>query len=113
MNGIAHLQEAAALDEYVPAPLRGALAAGVEPEHRQVTAAFVTVGVLLMMLLLDWFSTGTSGAFAEFASNMGMQRHLENFAKGIVDTRDLIFYLSTIALCLVLSVRALSSWKWR
>jgi len=29
------------LEDYVPVPLRGALAAGVEPEHRSVVAAFV------------------------------------------------------------------------
>jgi ABC-2 type transport system permease protein len=79
----------------------------------QVTAAFVTVGVLLMMLLVDWFSTGAGGWLSEMLSHVGMQRHLENFAKGILDTKDLIYYLSTIALCLVLSTRALASWKWR
>ena len=76
-------------------------------------AILVTVGVLLMMLLLDWLSNIGSSWFAELASHAGMQRHLENFSKGIVDTRDVLFYLSTIALCLVLSVRALASWKWR
>jgi ABC-2 type transport system permease protein len=79
----------------------------------QVTAAFVTVGVLLLMLLIDWFSTGASGWFSEIASHVGMQRHLENFAKGILDTKDLIYYLSTIALCLALATRGLASWKWR
>ena len=38
---------------------------------------------------------------------------LENFTKGILDTGDLIYYFSIIALCLVLSTRALASWKWR
>jgi gliding motility-associated transport system permease protein len=79
----------------------------------QVTAAFVTVGALLMLLLVDWFASGATGVFSEILSHVGMQRHLENFSKGIVDTRDVIYYLSTIALCLVLSVRALASWKWR
>jgi ABC-2 type transport system permease protein len=79
----------------------------------QVTAAFVTVGVLLLMLLMDWFAGSGTGWFSEVVSQVGMRRHLENFAKGIVDTRDVIYYLSVIALCLVLSTRALASWKWR
>jgi ABC-2 type transport system permease protein len=79
----------------------------------QVTAAFVTVGVLLMMLLLDWFSGSGTGWLADVIAQVGMRRHLENFAKGIVDTRDVLYYVSVIALCLVLSTRALASWKWR
>jgi class 3 adenylate cyclase/tetratricopeptide (TPR) repeat protein len=35
------LVESPELADYVPAPLRAALAAGVEPEHRQIVAAFV------------------------------------------------------------------------
>jgi gliding motility-associated transport system permease protein len=79
----------------------------------QVTAAFVTVGVLLLMLLLDWFSGSGTGWLAEIVNQVGMRRHLENFAKGIIDTRDVLYYLSVIALCLMLSTRALASWKWR
>src|SRR5205807_8129566 len=37
----AHLPTPDGLEEFVPLPLRSALASGVEPEHRQVTAAFV------------------------------------------------------------------------
>ena len=46
------LVESDALADYVPAPLRAALAAGVEPEHRHVVAAFVKF-------------TGVDGALAE------------------------------------------------
>jgi ABC-2 type transport system permease protein len=79
----------------------------------QVTAAFVTLGLLLLMLLVDWFARSASGALAAVISHIGMQHHLENFAKGILDTKDLVYYLSVIALCLILSARALASLKWR
>jgi len=42
-----------------------------------------------------------------------LNQHLENFAKGVIDTGDVIFYLTFIGLCLFLSVRSLAAWKWR
>ena len=44
---------------------------------------------------------------------LNLQAYLENFAKGIIDTKDVIYYLSVVALCLLLSIRALQAWKWR
>ena len=34
-------------------------------------------------------------------------------AKGIIAAKDVIYYLSVVALCLLLSVRAMQAWKWR
>jgi hypothetical protein len=36
-----------------------------------------------------------------------VRQHLENFTKGIIDTRDVFFYLSAIVLSLYLTARSL------
>jgi ABC-2 type transport system permease protein len=74
-------------------------------------SAFV---VLLFLFLIEWMAqAGNSGWLATTIRYIGIQQHLENFGKGIIDTKDVIYYLSVVALCLLLSIRAMQAWKWR
>lgn len=43
---------------------------------------------------------------------MSFQTHLEGFSRGIVDTRDVVFFLSVTALALAFAFRALERRKW-
>lgn len=76
---------------------------------------FVTAFVVLLFLfLLAWMAqTGSGGWLGALIGYVGIQQHLENFSKGIIDTKDIIYYLSIVALCLLLSIRAMQAWKWR
>jgi ABC-2 type transport system permease protein len=79
----------------------------------QVVAYLSTAMVLLVLILMDWTASASSGTLSTVIQFIGLRQHLENFSKGIIDTKDVIYYLSVIGLCLLLSVRALASWKWR
>jgi ABC-2 type transport system permease protein len=79
----------------------------------QVVAFMTTVMVLLLLILIDWFASVSTGSLTTVLQFVGMRQHLENFSKGIIDTKDIIYYLSVVGLCLMLSVRALAAWKWR
>jgi ABC-2 type transport system permease protein len=39
--------------------------------------------------------------------------HFEPFAKGLLDSKDVVYYISTIFLGLFLTVRSLESLRWR
>jgi len=39
--------------------------------------------------------------------------HMDGFAKGVIDTKDLIYYLTVIAFALFLTLRSLESKRWR
>jgi ABC-2 type transport system permease protein len=43
----------------------------------------------------------------------GLDYHFKNFAKGIIDLRDIIYYASIAACCLVLAGQSVQSRKWR
>jgi gliding motility-associated transport system permease protein len=73
-------------------------------------SAFV---VLLFLFLIEWMGQAGSGWLTTLIRYVGIQQHLEDFGKGIIDTKDVIYYLSVVALCLLLSVRAMQAWKWR
>jgi ABC-2 type transport system permease protein len=38
---------------------------------------------------------------------------MDGFAKGVIDTKDLVYYLSVIAFALFLTLRSLESKRWR
>lgn len=80
----------------------------------QVVGFVTAFVVLLFLFLIEWMAqAGSGGWIATVIGYIGIQQHLENFSKGIIDTKDIIFYLSVVALCLLLSIRAMQAWKWR
>jgi len=44
---------------------------------------------------------------------MSIVTHFENFGKGVLDSKDVVFYLSMIFLSLFLTSRSLESLRWR
>ena len=78
----------------------------------QVIAYVAALFILLFLWLLVWASQGEAW-WQRLLSYIAVPTHLESFGKGLIDTRDVFFYLSFIGGALFLSVRALSAWKWR
>jgi len=79
----------------------------------QVVAYITTFVLLLFLFIIEWIAQSGSDWLASLVRYIGIQQHLENFSKGIIDTKDVVYYLSVVTLCLLLSVRAMQSWKWR
>jgi ABC-2 type transport system permease protein len=44
---------------------------------------------------------------------MSIEYHFQNISRGVIDTRDIIYYLSLITLSLVLASRSLAARRWR
>ena len=53
------------------------------------------------------------GPLAELMTYVSFLDHFEDFTKGVLDTRHLIYYLSFIALFLVLAGRAVEAVRWK
>ena len=81
--------------------------------ENQVIAAVLTFGLLLFLWLLSWSSTFISGAFGQIIAYVSIIEHFGDFAKGIIDTKDVIFYLTFIFVGLFLTQRYLQSLGWR
>ncbi len=71
------------------------------------------VGVLLCFLLYYGFeglsTLFVDGQAAVFLQNLGMKDHFESIARGVLDTRDLIYFISLTAFFLFLSVVQLNN----
>ncbi|HEY8430140.1 MAG TPA: ABC transporter permease subunit [Sandaracinaceae bacterium] len=79
----------------------------------QLIAFFVA---LLVLVLFFWvpllFGQFVSGGAAVVMQTVSFLHHLESMAKGVIDTRDLIFFTSIIVLCLMVAFRALERRRW-
>ncbi len=79
----------------------------------QIIAGGVTIFVCLLLWLLSWFTAFDSGASAQVISYLSIVTHFDNFAKGVLDSKDVIFYLSMIFLALFITSRSMESLRWR
>jgi ABC-2 type transport system permease protein len=76
--------------------------------ENQIIAAVSTFGLFLILWVIDWLA-GTNGVF----SYLSVTRHFDDFAKGVIDSQHVIFYLSMICLGLYLTYRTVESMRWR
>ena len=58
------------------------------------------------------FSTQT-GWKAQLFTHIGMVEHMRDFARGVVDTRPVIFYLSLTVMFLYLTLKVVESRRWK
>ena len=80
----------------------------------QLVAAMITAALLFLLFLLGWFTDIFAGETAkQVFSYLSLGDHIDEFSRGIVDTRRLVFYLSATLFFLFLASRALEDKKWR
>jgi ABC-2 type transport system permease protein len=81
--------------------------------RNQIIAGGATFAVCLMLWVLDWVSAYDQSAWAKVISYLSVVTHFEPFSKGVIDTKDVIFYLSMIFFGLFLTTRSVESLRWR
>jgi ABC-2 type transport system permease protein len=79
----------------------------------QIVAGMVTFAVFLFFWVINWISTFTGPTTQNVLNYLSITEHLNDFTKGIIDTKHLVYYLSFIAFSLFLTVRAVDSERWR
>jgi ABC-2 type transport system permease protein len=79
----------------------------------QIVAGGVTFFVCLLLWLLSWFTAFDSGPLSQVVNYLSIVTHFENFSKGVVSTKDALYYFSMIFLALFITTRGLESLRWR
>jgi ABC-2 type transport system permease protein len=79
----------------------------------QIIAGAATFGTCLLLWVLEWVSGYESATWAQVLSYMSVIRHFESFAKGVLDSKDAVYYVSLTFLGLFLTARSLESLRWR
>ncbi len=79
----------------------------------QIIAGGSTFAICLLLWVLSWVSNYADSALGKAVAYCSILVHFEPFSKGIVDSKDVIFYVSAIFLGLFLTARSLESLRWR
>jgi gliding motility-associated transport system permease protein len=80
----------------------------------QLVAAILTFALLIPVFTFGLLEMLASSEAAKTALGyLNLWQHMDELSKGIVDTRHLVYYLSTTAFFLFLAARALAARKWR
>ncbi len=77
----------------------------------QIVAGFLSFGVFLFLYILEVAENWAT--FGSFFSYLSVTKHIEDFAKGVIDTKDVLYYLSFIGFGLFLSKQSVESHRWR
>ncbi len=81
--------------------------------RNQIVAAMITFAVFLFLWVIDWAASFTGPTMSKVLSYLSIMGHYEDFAKGVIDTSHLVYYLSFITFGLFLTAKAVDSERWR
>lgn len=79
----------------------------------QIVAGVAGFSVCLLLWVLDWMSSFQDSMWAKGVSYLSVLQHFDSFSKGVLDSKDIIYYLSAIFIGLFLTARSLESLRWR
>lgn len=118
LSGLGNLDFGSAVAGYVGLILLGAayLSIGIFTSsltQNQIVAFITSFVIIFALYMLDKVLMFVPGFLASLFEYLSVGYHFSNIARGVIDSRDVIYYLSLIFFFLFLAVRALESRKWR
>ena len=79
----------------------------------QIVAGAIGFAISLLLFVLNWVSEFGSSVSERVIGYLSVQAHFESFSKGVIDSKDIVFYVTMIVLGLFLTTRSLESVRWR
>ena len=81
--------------------------------ENQIIAVAVSYGLLLVFWLLGATESFVPQPYNIIFTDVSLFNHLEDFAGGVLDTHDLVYYLIFSALFMFLTLRSLEATRWK
>lgn len=81
--------------------------------QNQIIAGVISFGALLMFWIIGWARTMVGPEAAAVIGYLSITQHLDNFAKGVLDSRDVIYYVLFVTFFLFLTLRQMASYRWK
>ena len=78
----------------------------------QVVGFIIAIFFVLIFFLIDKLLIFKPNSIAWILQYLSIDYHLSNISKGVIDTRNLLYFLSMIGLFLLLTIESLGSRKW-
>ncbi len=81
--------------------------------ENQVVSAMATYGILVFFWFMTWNEEAASARLLQALLRLSLFDRFYNFSRGVVDTRDVAFFVLFAAFFLFLTLQSLSVRKWR
>lgn len=81
--------------------------------ENQIIASITTFGILLIFWVIGWSAEFVGGMWGKVLSHLSLIEHFDSFGKGVLDTRDIVYFLNFTILSLFLTLRALEARRWK
>jgi ABC-2 type transport system permease protein len=81
--------------------------------NNQIVAGVVTFVVFLLLWIVGWFADSAGPTIGPITSYLSITEHFDDFSKGIIDTKHVIYYLSLITFGLFLTAKSVDTERWR
>ncbi|HUF47804.1 MAG TPA: ABC transporter permease subunit [Vicinamibacterales bacterium] len=79
----------------------------------QMVAGAATFVLALVLWIIDWMAEGAGPTMGELLRYLSITGHFDDFGKGVIDTRHVVYYLSLISFGLFLTVKSVDTERWR
>jgi len=79
----------------------------------QIVAVMVTFTVFLMLWVINWIASFVGPTAQQVLNYLSITDHLDDFTRGIIDTKHVVYYVSFIGFGLFLTARAVDTERWK
>jgi ABC-2 type transport system permease protein len=79
----------------------------------QLIAAMFSYGVILLLWNLSWNEAAVPGSLLGLVSQLCAYDHFEPFARGVIDAKDVTYFLAITLFCGFLTMRSMEARQWR
>ena len=81
--------------------------------ENQIVAGALTFAAGLFFWLISWATQSAGPVWSDILMYLSLINHYNNFSQGLLNTADVVFYVSFIGTGLFLTHRVLDSYRWR
>jgi len=81
--------------------------------ENQIVASITTFGILLIFWVVGWSADYLGGPWGRVLSHVSLLEHFDSFAKGVLDTKDILYYVNFTVLALFLTLKSLEARRWK
>ncbi|HUO24450.1 MAG TPA: ABC transporter permease [Candidatus Aquilonibacter sp.] len=79
----------------------------------QIIAGAATFGACLLLYVFGWVSGFESSTWAQVLSYTSVTTHFDSFVRGVINSKDAVYFITLIFLGLFFTARSMESLRWR
>lgn len=81
--------------------------------ENQIIAAVISFALILFLWIMNWISGQLGTGQEGLLSYLSLSSHFDDFLRGVIDLRNVVFYLSFIIFWLFVTFKSIEVRKWK